>query len=338
MNDDLFYQLLVFRSKGIGAIKYHELIEDCGGPEAAVEYLQVSGELMDSVRREIDLAEQLGIKYIADDSPDFPAAYKSVRNHAPILSFLGNIKTFSKKTAGMVGTRHATAHGMKFMSELAHEFAKRGHAVVSGMAMGTDSAAHSGALLDAGDLATIAVLAGGVDYIWPKENKKLYREIIERGLVLSDMPPGFVPVANNFIARNRVVAGLSEILILGEADEKSGSVATANMTLEIGRPLWAIPGHPSDGRSAGPNRFIAEGKAKLCSGAGDFFQSAEKNAKKNQSENSKSILLNLIGSVPVSESVLTSLAKKNISETLAELVVLELSGRVKKVDGGYVRV
>jgi len=338
VSGDLFYKLLVFRSKGIGAIKYHELIRDCGGAEAAVEYLQVSGELMDSVRREMDLAESLGIKYIADDSPDFPAPYKSVRNHAPILSYLGNIKTFSKKTVGMVGTRHATAHGMKFISELAHEFAKRNYAVVSGMAIGTDSAAHSGALMEANDSVTIAVLAGGVDYIWPKENEKLYREIIERGLVISDMPAGFVPVANNFIARNRIVAGLSEMLVLGEADEKSGSVATANMALEIGRPLWAIPGHPSDERSLGPNRFIAKGEAKLCSGASDFFHLAEKNAKKNNGEKSDSVLLNLIGSVPVSESVLTSLAKKNISETLAELVVLELSGSIKKVDGGYVRV
>jgi len=204
--------------------------------------------------------------------------------------------------------------------------------------MGTDSAAHTGALLDTGDSVTIAVLAGGVDYIWPKENEKLYQEIVERGLVVSDMPPGFVPVANNFIARNRIVAGLSEMLVLGEADEKSGSVATASMTLEIRRPLWAVPSHPSDERSAGPNRFIRKGEAKLCSGASDFFQAVEKNVKNNECEDSNSVLLNLIGSVPISESVLTSLAKKNISETLAELVVLELSGFVKKVDGGYVRV
>jgi DNA processing protein len=338
MNQDLFHKLLIFRSRGIGAVKYHELISNCGGPEQAVEALQVSGDLMDSVRREIDLAESLGIKFVADDSPEFPEAYKSARNHAPVLSVRGNIKTMSKKTAGMVGTRHATAHGIEFMHNLAAEFAKRGYAVVSGMAMGTDSAAHLGALSAGGDSMTIAVMAGGADYIWPKENERLYHEIVERGCVVSDMPVGFVPVANNFIARNRIVAGLSEMLILGEADENSGSVATAGFALEIGRPLWAVPSHPSDERSEGPNRFIKEGRAKLCRGASDFFQTAAEKDDKNKKNFSNSALLDLIGSVPVSESVLTSLAQKNISETLAELVVLELNGLVRKTHGGYVRV
>jgi DNA processing protein len=337
MNDELFYKLLVFRTKGIGAVKYHELIRDCGGAESAVESLQVSGDLMDGVRREMDAAGSLGIRYIADDSPEFPEAYKRVRNHSPILSVRGNAETLGKKTAGMVGTRHATAAGMKFMSGLAKSFAAHGFAVVSGMAMGTDSAAHEGALSDAGDARTIAVLAGGADYVWPPENESLYRRIVERGCVVSDMPVGFVPVANNFIARNRIVAGLSGLLILGEADEKSGSVATANMTIEIGRPLWAIPSHPSDERSQGPNRLIRDGAAKLCSGAEDFFPD-EKGSEKERKKTPDSALLDFIGSVPVSGSVLTSLANKNISEIMSELVSLELSGFVKKVGGGYVRV
>jgi DNA processing protein len=238
----------------------------------------------------------------------------------------------------MVGTRHATAAGMEFMSELAHEFAKRGYAVVSGMAMGTDSAAHNGALRDSGDSQTIAVLAGGVDYIWPLENEKLYHEIIERGCVVSDMPVGFKPVANNFISRNRVVAGLSSELILGEADEKSGSVATANFVLELGRRLWAIPSHPSDERSVGPNRFIASGSAKLCSGASDFFASSSKKNGGKEKNETTSMRFDLIGSVPVSENVLTGLVKKSISEIAPELVRLELDGLVKKTSGGYVRV
>ncbi|MDR3208548.1 MAG: DNA-protecting protein DprA [Rickettsiales bacterium] len=337
MNDELFYKLLVFRTKGIGAVKYHELIRDCGGAEAAVESLQVSGELMDKVRREMELAESMGIAYVADDSPEFPEVYKKARNHSPILSVRGNMKTLRKKTAGMVGTRHATAAGIKFMSELAREFARHDFAVVSGMAIGTDGAAHEGALSAAGGAQTIAVLAGGADYIWPPENESLYWRMVERGCVVSDMGVGFIPVANNFIARNRVVAGLSELLILGEADEKSGSVATAKMALEIGRELWAIPSHPSDERSQGPNRFIKEGLAKLCSGADDFFHDAS-GAGKNKKNLPDSALADFIGSVPVSESVLTSLVKKNISEIMSELVSLELSGLIKKVNGGYVRV
>ena len=340
--ENLFYKLLIFRSRGIGAVKYHELIRDSGSAEAAVESLHVSGELMDSVKREIELAESIGVKYLTDDSDLFPEIYKSVRNHAPIISVRGNINTLKKKTVGIVGTRHASAAGIKFTSTLAHEFSSNGFAVVSGMAMGTDTAAHSGALLNSGDSETIAVLAGGVDYIWPSENEKLYREILMRGAVISDMPVGFVPVASNFIARNRIVAGISERLILGEADEKSGSVTTANFALEYGRQLWAIPGHPSDERSVGPNRFIANGLAKLCGGSNDFFaNNVSDDHKKHQTSNKEILsneLLDLIGSIPVSEDVLTNIVKKNISQISSELVVLELNGLIKKTAFGYVRV
>ena len=336
MDESLFYKLLVLRTKGIGAVKYRELIQGCGGAEAAAEALAISGGQMDAVRREMELAESLGVKYVADDSNDFPKIYKAARNHAPIISVRGNIETLGKKTIGMVGTRHATAAGMKFMSLLAREFAEHDFAVVSGMAMGTDAAAHSGALSAPGDSETIAVLAGGVDYIWPLENEKLYHEIVERGCVVSDMPVGSVPVQNNFIARNRIVAGLSERLILGEADEKSGSVSTANFALELGRGLWAVPAHPSDERSVGPNRFIQDGRAKLCAGASDFFAAGTR-PDSEEKKRPMNALLDLIGSVPVSESVLTSLAKKSAAETMAGLVMLELDGLVKKVSGGYVR-
>ena len=336
VTEDLFKRLLIIRSKGIGAVRYHELVRDCGGVEAAVDSLSVSGDLMDAVRREMDLADSLCIKYITDDSADFPAIYKGVRNHEPILSARGDVSALRKKTIGMVGTRHATAHGMAFMSNLAKEFARHGFAVVSGMAMGTDGAAHNGALSDSGDAKTVAVLAGGADYVWPKENEKLYWEIIERGCIVSAMPTGYVPIASNFVMRNRIVAGLSEQLIIGEADEKSGAVLTADFMLELGRPLWAVPSHPSDGRGAGPNRFIKEGRAKLCSGASDFFETREKNKKNSETETADAWLMDLIGSVPVSESVLTALAKKNISEIMSALVVLELKGLIEKVDGGYI--
>jgi len=337
MNQDLFNKLLIFRMSGIGPVKYRELIEGYGGAETAVEELRLTGDLLDSVRREIDLAEKLGIEYIDEDSEMFPAAYKNAKNHSPIISVRGNLKTLGKKAVAMVGTRHATAAGMAFMSNLAREFASRGYAVVSGMAMGTDAAAHRGALAADGDSLTLAGVAGGADYIWPPENENLYHEIVERGAVISDMPVGFVPARNNFIVRNRMVAGLADMLILGEADEKSGSVATAKFILELSRPLWAVPSHPSDERSAGPNGFIKRGEAKLCNGASDFFETpAEKDATERSKDASAS-LLDFIGNVPVSENVLTGLAKKHISEIAAELVRLELAGEVKKVDGGFVR-
>ncbi|MDR1826184.1 MAG: DNA-protecting protein DprA [Rickettsiales bacterium] len=336
VTEDMFYKLLLFRSKGVGAVKYKNLVRSFGGAKAAAESLQVPDDVADSVKREMDLAAKLGIKYIADDSPDFPELYKRAENHEPIISVRGNSDALKKRCVGMVGTRHATAHGIRFMSDIAKEFARHNFTVASGMAIGTDGAAHKGALLEPGDANTIAVLAGGADYAWPPENERLYFEIMERGCVVSAMPVGYVPNANNFVMRNKIIAGLSELLILGEASEKSGSVATANFMLALSRPLWAIPSHPTDGRSAAPNRFIGEGRAKLCRGASDFFETGVKNGAGEKSENEHSGILDLIGSVPTSESVLTSLVKKNISDVMSALVVLELKGLIKKVDGGYV--
>ena len=241
----------------------------------------------------------------------------------------------------IVGTRHATASGMGFVADIAQNFAENDIAVVSGMAIGTDTAAHRGALRVAGNSQTVAVLAGGVDYIWPLENESLYWEIVERGCVISEMPVGFVPVATNFIQRNRWVAGLSDTLILGEADLKSGSMTTARFAIDFGRDVWAIPSHPTDSRGLGPNTLIRSGDAKMCLGVSDFFKTAKNDVKKikslekNDSENN---LIDKIGNIPVSESVLAQLVKKSVSEIKADLVVLELQGLIRKVDGGYVRL
>ena len=229
-----------------------------------------------------------------------------------------------------------------FLGNLAYEFASRGFCVVSGMAMGTDAAAHRGALRAAGDANTVAVVAGGVDYIWPAENEALYHEIVARGAVISEMPVGFVPVASNFIMRNRWVAGMSDRLILGEADINSGSMATARFAIEYGRDVWAIPSHPADSRAAGPNSLIAAGTARLCGGVSDFFadspRPAPQKTKNSEADENTDSLLDKLGSIPMSETVLTQVVKKDIAEIKRELVILEMRGLVRKTDGGYVRV
>jgi len=335
----LFHKLLILRTPGIGPVKYAQLVERFGSVSAAVESLHASEALVDAVRREMDLAQSLGIVYICDDQPEYSKLLREVKNHPPVISVRGNIAAFAKPAVGMVGTRNATGAGMRFVSELAREFATHGHVVVSGMAMGIDTAAHNGALAAPEDINTIAVLAGGVDYIWPLENEKLYHCILERGAVISELPVGSTPVASNFVQRNRWVAGISEKLILGEADLKSGSMATAGFAYEYGRLVYAIPGHPSDARSFGPNRLIKQGRAILCEGISDFFNDDKKNHKSeiinHKSEND---VLDKMGNIPISESVLTELVKKDIAEVKRELVVLELAGRIKKLDAGYVKI
>ena len=338
-DESLFHKLLILRTPGIGPVKYAQLIERFGSAAAAAESLRADQTLVDAVRREMDLADSLNIRYVCDDQPEYPKNLLSVKNRPPVLTVRGNLAALAKPAVAMVGTRHATGAGMKFMSTLAEAFASRGYAVVSGMAMGTDTAAHNGALVAPGDENTIAVLAGGVDYIWPLENERLYHYILERGAVISELPVGSTPVANNFIQRNRWVAGISEKLILGEADLKSGSMATAGFAQDYGRPVFAIPGHPSDARSFGPNRLIKQGRAVLCEGISDFFAADEKTELADSKERAaNNDVLDKIGNIPISESVLTELVKKDIAKIKRELVVLELAGRIKKLDAGYVKI
>ena len=338
---DLFEKLLLFRMPGVGAAKYAKLIQKFGSVCAVLQYIDVPDKLKDDVLREMERAERLNIHYISDEDDMYPQNLKQLPNHPPVVTVRGNLDVLSRPMVGMVGTRHATAAGQQLIAEMAESFAGHGYAVVSGMAIGTDSAAHRGALRASDNVQTIAVLAGGVDYIWPVENESLYYQILERGAVISEMPVGFEPRTTNFVQRNRWIAGLSEKLILGEADMKSGSMTTARFATEYGREVWAIPSHPLDPRALGPNSLIRSGDAKLCIGVQDFFcdDKKEKNNKKIITKNdSENVLIDNLGNIPVSESVLAEIVKKSVSEIKSELVVLELQGLVRKVDGGYVKM
>ncbi len=338
MSDDLQSKLVLLRLPGVGPVKFRQILTVHGDPDSAIHALGISSDHIDNVKREIELAEKLNIKFISDDSEYYPKKLLEIKNHPPILSVRGNIDTLVKPTVAMVGTRHATGAGLAFISDLAESFVYNGFTVVSGMAMGTDTAAHKGALRVSGNFQTIAVVAGGVDYIWPLENESLYNYIIECGAVVSEMPVGTKPVANNFIQRNRWIAGISEKLILGEADEKSGSMTTASFAIEFSRPIFAIPGHPSDSRSYGPNRLIQQGIAKLCMGQTDFFGENEKKSSDTEKfEFIENDVLDKLGIIPMSESVLAELVKKNISEIKRELTMLELKKLARKVNGGYIK-
>lgn len=335
---NLFEHLLILRSPKIGPATYNNLMSRFDSVDDVVAFLNPSKDLRDSVTREIEIAARLGVRFIADSDDLYPINLKSVKNHPPIITVRGNVETLKCESVSIVGTRHATAAGMNFVADMAYEFAEHNIAVVSGMAMGTDTAAHRGALRANGNLNTIAVLGGGVDYIWPVENERLYYEILERGAVISEMPIGFVPVGSNFVQRNRIIAGIASKLIVGEADSQSGSMKTATFAQEYGRPIYAIPSHPADSRAVGPNSLIRSGRATLCMGAKDFFSDEKSEVKKQKKSESENIVLDNIGTVPVSESVLAEIVGKNISEIKRELVILELQGLIQKSDSGYVRV
>lgn len=332
---DLLNKLLILRSPGVGPATYNNLLVKFGDVGSAVDSLHLTDDFIDDVKREMDNAYSLGIEYIDEDDSRYPQNLLNIKNHPIVMTARGNTDTLKKKTVAMVGTRHATAGGMEFISELACKFAEHNFAVVSGMAMGTDTAAHIGALRADGNAQTIAVLAGGVDYIWPLENESLYYEILDRGVVISELPVGMKSTPQNFVQRNHWVAGLSDFLILGEADAKSGSMTTARFALDYKKRVFAVPGHPSDPRSIGPNSLIKSGVATLCMSINDFFDD-EKVSPKEKNNTYQNDILDKLGMIPVSESVLANLVKKSVAEIKADLVVLELQGLIRKQDGGYV--
>ena len=333
--NELLQKLLILRTPRIGPVKYAALLKQYGCDAGIIESLNLTDDFIDTVKREIDRAYELGIEYITDSDLRYPRRLLDVTNHPVIISARGNLDTLSKKSVSIVGTRHSTASGMNFVSELASGFVEHGFAVASGMAMGTDTAAHLGALKVNGNSQTIAVLAGGVDNIWPLENESLYYEILERGVLISEMPVGMMPNGQNFVQRNRWIAALSDSLIVGEADAKSGSMITARFAIDYNKHVFAVPGHPSDARSAGPNSLIKSGNAIMCTSSKDFFADV-KETKNKKNMNQGNEILDKLGMIPVSESVLANLVKKTVPEIKADLVVLELQGLIRKQDGGYV--
>ena len=172
-----------------------------------------------------------------------------------MLSAIGDIGLSGRPTLAIVGARDASLAGRRFAADLAASLGRAGFAIASGLARGIDAAAHEAAL----DTGTIAVLAGGIDQVYPPQNIGLQHAIAERGLLLAETPLGTPPIARSFPRRNRIVSGLSAGVIVIEAAERSGSLITAQRALEQGREVFVVPGSPMDPRYGGSNALIRDG-------------------------------------------------------------------------------
>ena len=204
----------------------------------------------------------------ADDA--YSPLLAQVEDAPPVISLLGHPHLLKKRTIAIVGARNASINGQNFARSLAGELGENGFLVISGMARGVDTAAHEGAL----GSGTIAVVAGGVDVVYPKQNQGLYERLITEGAIMSEIELGTQPQARHFPRRNRIISGAARGTVVVEAGLKSGSLITARMALEQGREVFAVPGSPLDPRSAGANRMIKEG-AQLTESAEDIFEALE---------------------------------------------------------------
>ncbi|MBI1262312.1 MAG: DNA-protecting protein DprA [Rhizobiales bacterium] len=208
-----------------------------------------------SIETEIDASKKIGAKIIVIGDGDYPLPLAELDPPPPVISIKGDTGLFTRPAIAIVGARNASAAGCKLAGIIAHDLSVQGYNIVSGLARGIDTAAHRAAL----EHGTIAVIAGGQDIFYPSENRALQSEIGERGLVVSEMPPGTSPQARHFPRRNRIISGLSLGVVVVEAALRSGSLITARLALEQGRDVMAVPGSPIDPRASGANKLIKDG-------------------------------------------------------------------------------
>lgn len=265
--------LRLARTPGVGMATFRKALARCG---SACEIVRQWDTLTqgkrplateDSLRREGEQLTRLGGCMLVWGDKDYPDALHPLPDAPLVLSVLGDARLLHGRQVAVVGNRSASAHGMRWTEDLCRTLARE-VTITSGLARGIDTAAHTGALASG---TTIAVVAGGVDHIYPPENAALRARIIAAGCVVSEQPLGTAPTAHLFPRRNRIIAGLSVGVLVAEASRHSGSLITAEQALEYGRNVWAVPGTPGDVRSSGPNHLLKQG-AQLVEDATDILR------------------------------------------------------------------
>lgn len=220
-------------------------------------------------KREESLLVSAGATLICWDDPRYPELLRNIPDAPPLLYGKGNVALLEKPAIAVVGSRASTAYGKGVARDIAAQLAREGLCVISGLALGIDTAAHTGALDAGGD--TVAVLGCGVDVVYPPQNRKLYDRIAASGLLLSEYPFGSKPDAFRFPARNRIISGLAYGVLVVEAAQRSGSLITARLALDYGREVFAVPGRVDSLKSAGPHRLLQDG-AKLVHSIDDILE------------------------------------------------------------------
>lgn len=266
--DRLVDVLRLLRTPNVGPITFFQLILRYGTAAKALEalpQLSLRGGRKQAVRifsqsaaeQEIEQTEAFGARFVRYGEADYPALLHTVGDAPPLLCLRGESAAYrERRLLAMVGSRNASANACQFAQKLAREVSQGGTGVVSGLARGIDSFAHKGSL----SARTIAVIAGGIDNVYPPENASLYEEIIAQdGVIISEQPFGQIPFAGAFPSRNRIIAGMSHATLVVEASPKSGSLITARLALEYNRELLAVPGSPLDPRAKGCNQLIKQG-------------------------------------------------------------------------------
>ncbi len=359
-------RLRLIRTDHVGPITFRQLLSRYGSGEAALEALPAlaarggrRGRLKPAARSaaeaEMAQVEKLGGCFLTFGDEIYPPALAAVEDAPPLLAVKGRLELLQASAVAVVGARNASANGRRIAASLGKRLIGYGLVVVSGLARGIDAAAHRGALDGAGEVTTVAVIAGGLNTIYPPEHADLQAEIAERGLLISEAPLGTEPQARHFPRRNRLVSGLSLGVVVVEGAPRSGSLITARLALEQGREVMAVPGSPLDPRAQGPNGLIRQGatlvqktedvieclqpllRQPLAEPPADPYRCAPvEDASETELDEARRGLLELLSPspLPVDEVIRRCHFSPSLTQTV--LLELELAGRLERQAGNRV--
>lgn len=274
--------LRLIRSENVGPVTFRDLINHHGGARQALEALpelarragrrrQIVICPADRAEAELASAYRHGARPLFTIEPGYPPALAHLAAPPPMLYVKGRAELLTNDALAIVGSRNASAAGIAMTRLLASRIGAAGFMIASGLARGIDAAAHDASLAT----GTIAVLAGGIDFVYPPENAGLHARIAESGCLVTEMPPGFQPRGQDFPRRNRIVSGISLAVLVIEAVRRSGSLITAHAANEQGRVVMAVPGHPLDPRSEGPNGLLRQPGVTMVTSANDVLEVLE---------------------------------------------------------------
>jgi len=323
-------------------------IEACNVPAPAAQAI-FKKQLFWRAEKEVDALRKVGGKLVNWKEPEYPQALLQIYDPPVMLYVRGDALVLNSPSLSIVGTRRPTVYGSQMAERMGRDLASRGLTIVSGLARGIDAIAHQGATAVGG--RAIGVLGTGIDVCYPKENKKLYEKVLERGAIVSEFPTGSHPAPENFPVRNRIIAGIPLGVVIVEGKQYSGSLITARLAMEFGREVFGVPGNVTQEVSFAPNLLIKQG-AKLVTNAEDVIEelptpvrAALVKAEAVESEQRNLLLVDglspvqrkLYGLLSAEESRhiddIVDTSGLNSSEVLATLFDLEMQGIIRQLPG-----
>lgn len=301
-----------------------------------------SGAIARVVERNEAMCERHGIRYVSWDSADFPTRLRHIYDPPLFLFMAGNLLAEDNRAAALIGTRHPDEYGRQVTEHFAAALVREGVTVVSGLALGIDTVAHRSALQHGG--RTIAVLGSGVRRVYPAVNRALAATIEGAGCVLSEFPVDAAPDAMNFPRRNRIISGLAHCVVVTQSGARGGAMITAQIALDQGRDVYAVPGSVFNSRSLGPHDLLRRNIARPVASVEDIF--SETPALRNGAANAPSApavqlslleeeLLAHLGGNPVHIDDLARVSGRSLPTLLADLLQLEFKGAVRQLPGKH---